>query len=375
MSEQAVLELFQRLRSGLAAVGRQLPRILENPRAYPSESMLLAFITVLLLVFVVLIFFALLDVARDWGRRKALGMSVKRRGRWMGVPIGIGIAVLVAFALALSPLVPAAGRACRSCHAIRGPVVAWESGAHSAVSCYSCHTSGGVAGALSASASGLVRVAFGRDSAAQAGVGSSACLGCHESVRAGVLEGPVRMRHADVIEVGMLCGECHPETGHEAAQESPAIERRIMSVCLTCHDGVGAFADCTGCHAQGGPLDVGEMPTDPGTTQIEFTCRGCHSQALSEKCITCHGLEMPHPQDFGRGHAGASAASPSMCARCHELASAAQACGCHNETNVHGTYSEWFPQHSTRAIASGRTGCNCHKLAFCAICHDTDPYR
>ncbi|PKQ29968.1 MAG: hypothetical protein CVT60_02705 [Actinobacteria bacterium HGW-Actinobacteria-10] len=198
---------------------------------------------------------------------------------------------------------------------------------------------------------------------------------CHEDEIAGVLEGPVRMRHSDVIEARMFCSDCHPNTGHEAAEESAAVERRIMSVCLTCHDGVRASADCGGCHARGGPLDAGDMPANPGATQIEFTCRGCHSAELTEKCVACHGLEMPHPQDFGRSHAGASAARPSICARCHESASAVQGCACHNEINVHGTYSEWFPQHSTQAIASGRNGCNCHKLAFCAICHDSDPYR
>lgn len=217
MSEESVLELIARLRAGIAAVSHHLPKILADPRAYPRESMLIAFIAVLLLVFFVLIFFAVLDSVRDWGRRKELGLRVRRRRGWMGIPIAVGIFVALVLALALSPLVPQVGRACGSCHEVRVAVSAWELGVHESVSCYACHTGGGPAGALSASASGLVRVVFGRQTAAQAGVGSSACLKCHEDVATGVLDGPVRMRHSDVIEAGMFCSECHIRTGHDAA--------------------------------------------------------------------------------------------------------------------------------------------------------------
>jgi len=69
-------------------------------------------------------------------------------------------------------------------------------------------------------------------------------------------------------------------------------------------------------------------------------------------------------------HAGLSYKSPALCAKCHEQASARLACGCHQDANLHGTYSEWFPLHGPMAQNNGPGGCRCHKPSFCAFCHD-----
>jgi hypothetical protein len=100
-----------------------------------------------------------------------------------------------------------------------------------------------------------------------------------------------------------------------------------------------------------------------------------HTKKLDKKCTDCHGLEMPHPGDFMRRHAGMSYKTPQLCARCHETASGVTGCSCHSDfVDAHGTFDDWFPQHGPGAKLTGRGGCNCHDISFCMFCHDTAPY-
>jgi len=374
MNAESLRELIQRLQQGLPALQQQIPRVLADPRAYSREAMLLALIAVLLLLFVVFIFFALMDTVRELARRRSAAPRLKRRDLWARIAIAVACVVALVGLLALVPLVPAAGAGCAACHEVSAAVSSWESGSHPGVSCYACHAGRSVGGALTASTGGVARVMTGRSAVPPQGVLSSACVSCHEDVAQGTTSGPTVMRHSDVIEAGMSCLECHPWVGHEEIAGGVEQARSVMGLCLTCHDGLDASAECETCHADP-PLDATSGRVSLGATGIEPTCRGCHSAELTQRCIDCHGLEMPHPQEFMSQHAGASQDDPSICAQCHDSASTSQGCGCHTDVNVHGTYSEWFPRHGTAAIAGGQLGCNCHKLAFCARCHETNPYN
>ncbi|MBU4556681.1 MAG: hypothetical protein KJ747_07405 [Actinobacteria bacterium] len=372
MNLDSLRDLGDRLSAGLAGLRQQLPHVIADPRAYPRESMLLALIAVMLLLALVFLFFAVIDSIREFARRRSAKVSVRRKDRWARAVIVAAIVFVALVGLALSPLVPAVGRACGSCHEVSAAVVAWEGGNHAESSCYGCHAGGSFSGALYASVGGAARQLLGAAVAPQEGVASSACLRCHKDIVTATTSGKTRMRHSDVIEAAMACVECHPRTGHEYRDDSAVPERSMMDRCLTCHDGDTASSECPTCHEEA-PLDItsGEVPM--GATDIATTCRGCHSEVVTKRCIACHGLELPHPQEFMSQHAGASQDDPRICERCHYQADASLGCGCHDDINIHGTYSEWFPRHGTQALADGRIGCNCHKLAFCATCHQSDP--
>jgi len=373
MSGDAIRDFLERLHTGISRLLEQLPVVVSDPRAYPREAMLLAVIVVLLLLLVVIAVLAIADAdaGKARARRRALRRGIVRKTRWVRLAaIALALAWVAAL-IAFVPLIPQAGAACGTCHAVSTAVASWDDGGHAGVSCYACHAGGTVGGALSASASGVARALLGRSVVLRPGVDSNACLDCHADITAGVIGGAVRMRHSDVIEAGMSCVECHRGSGHEAGVV-PSFDRKTMTVCLTCHDGIQASSACATCHPEH-PLDAaGASPV--AATPIEVTCSGCHSSALSERCTACHGVEMPHPAAFMGEHAGLSAARPAVCARCHDLASPGEGCGCHTEVNLHGTYSEWFPRHGTAAVASSPLGCNCHPQQFCAYCHTSDPF-
>ena len=357
----------------------RLPLVLRSPRAYPRDAMVLATIAVLFLLLLLILVFLALDQIAAVRKRAALG--VKRNwGRLIGGLVwAIVIVGAVGLTLSVLPLVPSVGGVCGSCHATAVSVDTWETGGHSRVSCYACHASPGVFGAASASFVGVGRVLnIVRSSAASTAVGSlysDRCLGCHGSVAEGLTGSGVIMRHSDVIAARMPCVVCHSAVGHERRGRSSVdgTPRQLMPICLTCHDGVRAPADCDVCHADH-PLDTAMVVANPGSTAIKMTCDGCHKPAVQGKCIECHGLELPHPSGFMSKHAGLSADDPALCTRCHERASANSACACHSNGDLHGTYSEWFPRHGVMAAETGPMGCNCHQKAFCLICHSTPPF-
>jgi hypothetical protein len=83
---------------------------------------------------------------------------------------------------------------------------------------------------------------------------------------------------------------------------------------------------------------------------------------------------LPHPASFAGGHAGASWADPALCVRCHEQAAPGNGCDCHaDDTNIHGTYNEWFPAHAEYAGTMWPGGCSCHAESFCLFCHERLP--
>ena len=90
------------------------------------------------------------------------------------------------------------------------------------------------------------------------------------------------------------------------------------TVCAKCHQ----TKDCLQCHegnpppshdkdwAKQHPLVGGKLPN---------LCRLCHSAAKGDTCLTCHGVPMPHPDDFALEHAKvASFEKKALCFRCHD---------------------------------------------------------
>ncbi len=378
MIDEVLADILIRLRNGIDIARDQLPRIVEDPRSYQQEAMLLALLVVLLLIFLVLAGFALWEAFLDGRERRRLGVRVRKLRRWQ-IPATAVVVVFFALMIAsIVPMIPQVGSACGTCHAVTVAVDSWSTSAHRQVSCYGCHAAPGPLGAMAASVGGLVRLLNPVEREGR--VYEDSCLSCHRDLREGVVGTSVRMRHSDVLEASMSCIECHRRVGHSATEEIavPIVNRNLMSLCLTCHNDVRASSECGTCHA-GRPFDVASAPSGNADTPTPVTCKGCHESATESNCISCHGLEMPHPRpEFHRAHAGMSYSQPALCARCHESARASreQACACHDwDSNLHGTYSEWFPRHGPSAMSTGAGGCNCHDTAgFCGMCHDSSPF-
>ncbi len=357
-----------RVGKGLRQLAERVPRVLEEPRDYPQEAFVLAAFAALVIIMFILVALVVAEAVRGALERRRLGY----RYRWdiaalkLGAALGVVLAALGV--VSLLPLVPAVNVACGTCHQIEPRVSAWRGDAHSGVSCYGCHARAGAVGVVQAGAEGVSRLLGARDAlAAQAPVFQERCVRCHDEIQTGVISGRIRMRHEDVIAAGQPCLACHPHVGHEKLEREPAaVSRGTMSVCLTCHDGVAAPAGCTVCH-DGRPSDSAVQPA-AGATRADVTCDGCHQPATSRACVDCHGLVLPHPEDFPGQHARLSSGDPSLCARCHEQAGQ-RPCDCHSEPNTHGTYNEWFPRHGAAAQIAYPGGCLCHDASFCQFCH------
>ncbi|PKQ17163.1 MAG: hypothetical protein CVT67_01610 [Actinobacteria bacterium HGW-Actinobacteria-7] len=372
-------EGLDRILAGWRALSTQLPKIAEDPRAYPRESMLIAAVVALGFMLLVLAFFAIADGVNAAAARRRLGFDPRRARRLYLMRLWLLVLLLALPLIALAPYTATGSKPCGSCHAITDVVGQWKNGAHAQTGCWGCHSAGGLLGALEASAIDVVRISGG--TSRQGVVSSSRCLSCHQAIATEPIEiNRLRVSHAEMIDAGMDCLLCHRGTGHTdpgktvtlaAARGRAPVVRSLMSRCLVCHDGRTAASDCDVCHVDG-PLDKAVASGSDKQTTLLPTCKGCHSAKLEKKCVDCHGLELPHPAGvFIRQHAGLSAKDPALCVRCHEMAHSYESCGCHQDANLHGTYSEWFPIHGTSATATnGGAGCRCHSQPFCARCHD-----
>jgi hypothetical protein len=110
---------------------------------------------------------------------------------------------------------------------------------------------------------------------------------------------------------------------------------------------------------------VGEhLPTLESINQ----CETCHSEKF---CSDCHGLPMPHPEDFTKDHGETGKQNPKVCANCH--GDADRFCDeCHHGSSmgVEYTATQWRTQHPATVAETGASACfECHNPTYCAACH------
>ena len=274
----------------------------------------------------------------------------------------------------------------KTCHNSSDMVDKAESIGHAA--CVSCHEEQGFFG-LFANVSSRTRmlVTYGLGgglATTSVAVDSYACLDCHDSVAEKTIasEAGVRMSHEEVIAAGQPCSACHRDSGHIRDAFTGS-----MSTCLPCHDAKTASARCATCHTK----DIGsvsfasnESREDLGSGKILFPvvraanrrCGECHDQ--EKECDYCHGVRMPHSDDFIEGAHARSAAwtGKLVCWQCHDP----QWCssGCHGGFSPDGITSghagtNWMEEHKG---ADWSGGCVCHsqrgkrKGSMCYLCHD-----
>lgn len=336
------------------------------------------------LIALILLFFALSPGPRK--RRRAAAARARQPGRltpeqlerrrqrrrlarrvWWTTILGGVIASWVALYVGTSANLYCAN----TCHAMLGPAEQWRKSPHRNVACVRCHEGAPlqafVTGSVSRARSLYYQLAE-RD-AAGTQVPSTRCLSCHAAIleRAVTTQRAVKVSHAEPIEAGAACSDCHRAQGHAKGTLSAG-----MPACLPCHDGVRASAACETCHPKG--IEAGlstQIRTIGSAVRLpeKPTCDGCHPQ---DTCDACHGLRMPHPDDYDRPQRHARPAAfdgkLTLCYRCH---APTDCLACHRDlTSPHGP--DWKRLHSTKYDRSHGNGyCLwCHRTPdFCGICH------
>jgi nitrate/TMAO reductase-like tetraheme cytochrome c subunit len=109
-------------------------------------------------------------------------------------------------------------------------------------------------------------------------------------------------------------------------------------------------------------------------------CMTCHKEAF---CTGCHGMEIPHPEEFKtpkeadapEGHPATSQKLPKKCVMCHGDNNKEHFCdSCHHGEKVGYEYDKavaWKTQHPAAVEKSGLDSCfkQCHEKKFCVDCH------
>jgi len=96
-------------------------------------------------------------------------------------------------------------------------------------------------------------------------------------------------------------------------------------------------------------------------------CNQCHEP---QSCSRCHGLEMPHGEDWRGSHARA-ARQTSLCARCHEQ-EFCQECHLQSRPASHG--GGWREAHGKAYRKREKFCATCHDQRSCGRCHEPAPH-
>lgn len=265
---------------------------------------------------------------------------------------------------------------CDVCHEMDSYMTAHSESDHAGVSCAECHASSGWSALVE---DGLRAVGWiARKTAVETVSPSVApnepCVGCH----AGMLDESVRsdsviVRHSDFIEEP--CVTCHGGRAHAVGgRHYMAIH---MEDCMGCHRAsVGELRTCEVCHPPDAPSE-----RTPGWSAWRAShgkswrqthgmgdideCRTCHAP---QYCVSCHGVVLPHSEDWPAVHGSEALASGGVSA-CTESCHSPRWCtGCHGIEMPHA--AAFLPAHGTEAERVGATVCvTCHARAACDECH------
>lgn len=391
----------------LPQVARAAFGALRDPAGNPKEALLaiaaVAVAALIVLVVVILVVLLVNDLRRPREAGGAVSLAPARRRRpALAATVWLVLALCAIVALTVGWRYSVRDAACSRCHL---SAAAAESHAadtrHAKVACSACHVAPGLSGVLQAATRGvgsLVTQAGGKAPAGpvEATISNAACLSCHSEVAAGVVvDRGIRMRHSDVLAIGYSCTDCHSTIGHGSRVYRPTYPQ--MSQCLSCHDGRTAKSGCSTCHSS----DVGRASRIPSDSYVKVNvqvtdCRGCHSMST---CIACHGIELPHSQQFIDGyHARQALAQPQVCLKCHKVDSFCNQCHHFEITSAglprapHGQGTDFVTWHKgAGATPTGtvtpstvpdpkRDACSCHTMyaqvtekQFCLYCHGPQP--
>lgn len=395
--------------------------IIRNPASNPAAAVVLAAIAVVLLVMLGLaVMYFLINlgeeeeeeyvyVVRETGEPVAVTATGEPvvaaaagetpaqgvvRARWVKDPLRFHRSFVWWFAILVLLLVATgittqSRVVCVSCHDNTAHVAATaEEGAdedpHGGTACVRCHEGGNLVASVTISVTPriihMVEAVRGMDSPGGFGAANSrACERCHRDVRTRVTENEfraLRMSHAEPLEAGAVCLDCHQ------LDSTGAISGSIggMDSCLRCHDGTLADAACSTCHtgdvSRAVTVRSNRLGIEPRQLIAKPDCYSCHEPA---GCDSCHGVRLPHPQNYVMSHMRDAAIdlwSPnrgSTCFSCHTAERrSCYAANCHGEEMpFHSTDGSWRYEHRS-AAETDCEGCHNRLNLFpntCAMCH------
>ncbi|MCL4078711.1 hypothetical protein MX659_03725 [Coriobacteriia bacterium Es71-Z0120] len=264
--------------------------------------------------------------------------------------------------------------ACRTCHGTTSAADVPE--AHARASCYACHLRDGVWSWPGSKVREIFvmypkAIAGKRPSSAGDPVSRGACLRCHEQVMRRTSESKgLRISHADCAQ-GRTCGACHARAAH--GEKVRWAGQPVMEECVSCHKQAGAPAACDACHSERsererlarGPWQVTHGPgweRTHGMGTLEW-CSTCHPAGY---CARCHGVDLPHPADFGRTHGAFAKRPDAKCLTCHDATTLCDSC--HGVEMPHP--KGFLASHSKVAASASDPKClSCHFQKDCTACH------
>jgi cytochrome c-type protein NapC/trimethylamine-N-oxide reductase cytochrome c-type subunit TorC len=301
------------------------------------------------------------------------------------------VAITVGFAYAA-----ASPALCATCHEMQPKVEAWEVSGHAKVGCVSCHETPrswtqfpqtlGERASLLARDIGLHLTRSTADAdtphdGMQSDIPDSTCERCHHPAREVSMRYGTLIDHEDHAERNDSCVSCHLWTAHP----DPGIDRALltMSQCFSCHGHTAeaeAPGTCDTCHPDDFELKPAshepelDWASGHGQPSIDGNqdCEMCHE---AETCTDCHGVAMPHPEEWTEGdslHVAVAQQDDEVCVACHEPAE--EFCApCHHKgyDSVEGA---WLDVHQDSVRERGAGGCfDCHEPTHCVTCHTTFP--
>ncbi|GAB4276332.1 MAG: hypothetical protein Kow0056_06650 [Coriobacteriia bacterium] len=353
----------------------------------------------------------------------------ERRPRAM-VWTGVAVVALVAVTIAALGVTSTYWFCANGCHKVQDDtIIAYDSSAHSEVSCMACHMPVGAGPVtfllhkvealgeayLTVTDTYELPLNEGSHLALSEHMPSEQCTQCHSTNRE-ITPGPgIKIDHQIHAQNDVACTWCHNRVAHPENFELtlPGNEKHEdfmeMTACFRCHGQdplAKAPGACDKCHPADFPLKPeshevagfyqqygdsrghAEMAKEEASRVARFEaeaheagelppvesvnyCSTCHS--LEEFCSGCHGLQMPHPAGFAEGHGDKGRESPEICANCHaksaDTAAGTEFCNaCHHSAG--DPSKPWIPQHFNVVRQQGAQACfECHNPTFCANCH------
>lgn len=281
---------------------------------------------------------------------------------------------------------------CSSCHEMLPRATTWAESAHNTVDCVKCHQTPTAWYEIPQRVVGRGAL-YARDVLAHLSgdyqdpvevrspgvdpVRDAVCLQCHDPNRTATSGYRILIDHAEHAKRNGSCVSCHVRTAHPVESRGTALT--LMAQCYTCHGTSGqpeASAECDVCH----PSDYELVPASHAAARWEngrhgdiaqadvALCGMCHEQRL---CDDCHGVEMPHPDEWVEGAAGhgvAAEGSPDTCRRCHN--EEPDMCTMCHHTKFDPMKGTWIKQHHLKVEDDGVAYCmECHGPTYCVDCH------
>jgi hypothetical protein len=319
---------------------------------------------------------------------------------------GAGVIGLAAFVLIALGVTSTYWFCAEVCHKVQDDtIIAYDNSAHNNVHCMSCHMpvnadpvtfvlhKATALGELYLTVTDNFELPLNHGSHLaqdEHHMGSEQCTQCHSDNREITPSEGIIINHAIHEENDVHCTMCHNRVAHPEdfeltlAGNEKHDDFMKMIACYRCHgleDDAEAPGECSACHPDDFELKPGnhfepafyERGGESGghaeLAQEDFEyCDTCHLS--TEFCTACHGVDMPHPDDFSEGHGEKGQTDPAVCANCHGTdAGGTEFCNtCHHDPPDPAV--TWIAQHFDVVRETGAAACfECHDPTFCAACH------